>query len=260
MNKFLSFIKKNSNTILTTTTLIGYGVSLYLAGSTAIKIKNIADNSEGNKKEDRKKIIKASLPIATATTITTVSIIFNYITNKKHEAALTGMLITAERTLHTYRRHLSEEQDHMIMTDMGQEKAEYVFDENKEYGPSELDPGETLYCESITGKLFVMKDVDMAIAMKNINRNMQIKDAVTFNEWLDFLGLEHIDKGDMYGWSVYSDEFYGYKFIDFWLDNLEFKDGTPYKLITYPFMPHSDFECPDYEDDEIGSTLMESVV
>ena len=262
MNKFLSLLKKNSGKLLLVATLASYGTSLYFTAKSVLKVNDIVMSSEGNKKEDKKKIVKAVAPSAISTAIGISCIIFSYINSEKKIAAVTAALVSTERYLHTYRKHLSDEQDHMITADMAQEKAEYIFDENKEYGPSELEPGETLYCESITGKLFVMKDVDMALAMKNINRNMQLKDAVTFNEWLDFLGLDHIDAGDMYGWSTWSDEFYGYKFIDFWLDDLEFKDGTPYKLITYPFMPHSDFECPDYYDDDLlnGTTIMESVV
>lgn len=257
----MSGLKKHSGKIMLAATLLSYGASLYLTYKSTLKVNDIVTNSEGDKKSDRKKIVKAVAPTAITTAIGISCIIFSYIQNEKKIAGLTAALVSTEHFLHRYRMHLSEDHDHEIMRDMAEEKAQYIVDQNKEFGPSELEPGESLYCESITGKTFVMKERDFALAMNEINRNMQLKDSVTFNEWLLFLGLEKCKNGDMYGWSVYSNEFYGYKYIDFWVDELEFKDGTPYKLITYPFMPHSDFECPDcYDDDDLGSTLMDSVV
>lgn len=251
----LGLVKKHSGKILLAGSLVGYGVSLYLTAKSALAVNEIVDK-DIEKKEKRKEIVKAVAPSAVSIALTISCIIFSYVTNQKKEAALTGALITVERTLHTYRRHLSADQDREITTDIYSEKADHI---NREH-PQELDPDECLFCESMTGKTFVMKERDFALAMNEINRNMQLKDAVSFNEWLLFLGLDPIDNGDQYGWSVYSDEFYGYKYIDFWVSDLTFKDGTPYKLITYPFLPHSDYECPDECWSGLGDTYMDSVV
>lgn len=256
---FLGLVKKHSGKILLATTLISYGASLYFTAKGALKVNEIVDK-DVEKKVKRKEIIKAVAPSAISTVIGISCIIFSYINNEKKIAAITGALVTAERTLHKYRRNLSQDQDREITRDIYSEKAEHVFDETYEYGPSELEPDEALFCESMTGKTFVMKERDFALAMNEINRNMQLKDAVSFNEWLAFLGLDPIPEGEQYGWSVYSEEFYGYKFIDFWVDNMEFKDGTPYKLITYPFLPHSDYECPDECWSGLEDTYMNSVV
>lgn len=244
MNKFLGLVKKNASKILLATTLVSYGASLYFTAKSALAVNEIVDTPT-TKKEDRKRIIKACTPSAITTALTISCIIFTYIHNKKQEALLTGMLISSQQLFNKYRQNVridaSEEEDISLMSDSVAElKKSDEFE-----SPRELEPGEVLYCESITGEFFVMNEKDFINAEMTINKLMHLQDEVTFNEWLELLHLPKTDEGDKYGWSVYSDEFYGYKNIDVKTKEMKAKDGTTYQLIVYICMPHCDYECPD---------------
>lgn len=252
MNKFLGLVKKNAGKILLVTTLASYGASLYFTAKSALAVNEIVDTPT-TKKEDRKRIIKACAPSAITTALTISCIIFTCIHNKKQEALLTGMLISSQQLFNKYRQNVridaSDEEDISLMSDT---VADIKKLDEYEY-PKELEPGEALYCESITGEFFVMKEKDYVTAEMEINKKMHLQYEVTFNEWLDLLNLPRTDEGDMYGWSVYSDEFYGYVNIDTYAKDMKTKDGTPYKLICYIYMPHCDYENPDCPwIDEIG--------
>ena len=259
MNKFLGLVKKNASKILLVTTLASYGASLYFTAKSALAVNEIVDTPT-TKKEDRKRIIKACTPSAITTALTISCIIFTYIHNKKQEALLTGMLISSQQLFNKYRQNVridaSDEEDISLMS----ESVAELKNTDEFESPRELEPNEHWWCESITGEFFVLSEEDYIAAERDINRSMQLRDEVSFNDWLHLLGLPFTDEGDRYGWSVYSDEFYGYKFIDTNIKKMKTKDGLEYYLITYPFMPHSDYECPDWDDTGMGDTIMNSKV
>ena len=96
---------------------------------------------------------------------------------------------------------------------------------------------------------------DAMEALYQTNRIFQLKEVVTFNEFLQFLGQDKVDGGDERGWEAYlGDSIYGYTWIDF---GLKQSDEEPWITdIYFSVQPHPFDEVQCYEEIESGRRLL----
>ena len=82
-----------------------------------------------------------------------------------------------------------------------------------------------------------MYERELMDAEYHINRNYVMRGYVTFNEWLEFVGLSPISNGDDIGWSIDSGMY--------WIDihhrkTKEIMNGEPIYEVDYMYGPDED--------------------
>lgn len=239
---FSDWLRKASPTILT---IIGAGGTI----ATAILTARAVPKAEKRRKEAELQIegemtivdiVKAEAPAyapAAAAGIGTIACIFGAnILNRRQQACLASAYALLEQTYVQYKSKVKSlfgiEGDRMV------EKAIEQEQKNIENDRPPWDEIQTFYFEPY-GKLFERSMEQVFQAEYHINRNLMLKSSVTVNEFLDFLGLDHVENGDQYGWNLYDGEcFYGYQWIDFVHRYFETDDGMMVCAIDTPFSPH----------------------
>lgn len=90
--------------------------------------------------------------------------------------------------------------------------------------PTDLRDEEILVYEEYTDSYIRTTRNKIDIAISHINRHFITFGALSINCVLDFLDCDHVDGGDIFGWSFYKNEEMG---IDTWIDITLLKVRTP---------------------------------
>lgn len=193
-------------------------------------------------------IIKAEAPAylpAAAVGMGTVLCIFGAgALNLKQQASLTSAYALAERTYHRYKDKVKSliglEADRAAEEAVQQEEND-ILDDRPPW-----DEVQTFYIECGEWSTFFDRTMEQVKeAEYHINRNLNLKGRVSFNELLEFLELPPIAHGDDVGWNQDNGETtYGYLWIDFYHRWFSTDDGLSVCAIDMPFAPHPD-EDPD---------------
>lgn len=243
------WFKRNASTILT---CIGAGgmvatvVTAVKATPKAMRACTDAKVEKGNTKLTKLEIVKAGGPAYIPTIAIGAGTLMCFFganaLNRHQQALLISAYASLENTFREYRDKVisltGEETDMFIRKSIKEEHADIEDDRPPWDGP------QTFYIEHY-GKFFESTMEDVMRAEYHFNRNFKLRGQATFNELLDFLGLEHIKDGDDIGWDEYIGEaHYGYRWIDF--EHRRFvSDDMIVVSIDMPFGPHS-FEDGEY--------------
>ena len=231
---------KHSVEIAMSGAIVGVGLTVFTTSRATLAINNIVKEEDLSKKEKVKLSIKPALPAAASVIFATASIAAMYHFGKKKQAALLGLLISTQQVFQRYRNNRIGE---VGIKKESEEFSEAVV-ESKKLDDKRLDipkkEDELIFCESCSGQFFSAKLSDIYKAMYLANREFIIKGELELNEWFDLLGIDNRDDRYGFGWDQSMGwEFFGYQFIDICLVPHFDKSGKEYRLITYPFMPHT---------------------
>jgi len=217
---FGGWLKRNSPAILTIIAAVGTGATAVLAAIAtpdAIESKKRAQAEKGEEKLTVWEVVKAEAPAyipAVAVGTGTIACIFGAnVLNQKQQASIASAYVAMNEMYTKYRNKVK---------DIFGEAADYTVQRGIEQDERDADDDrppwdevQTFYFEPY-GKFFERTMQEVFEAEYHINRNLQLRGNVTVNEFLDFLGLEHVSSGDELGWNLYDGEaFYGYQWIDF---------------------------------------------
>lgn len=251
------WLHKNSPTILTVIAAVGTGATAVLAAMAtpdAIKSKEQAQQEKGEEKLTLWETVKAEVPAyipAAAVGTGTIACIFGAnILNQRQQASIASAYAVLNEMYGKYRKKVKdifgEAGDRTVIQAIKQDER----DKDEDRPP--WDEVQTFYFEPY-GKFFERTMQEVFEAEYHINRNLMLRGEVTVNEFLDFLGLEHVPSGDELGWNLYDGEaFYGYQWIDFNYRYYLTDDGMQVCAIDTPFSPH-------YEETEFSSGVSHMV-
>ena len=240
--------------------VIGTGVSAALATPKALEILEITENKLFEEAQEayiescdfgdvddivdfvmptwRKALVIAPyyIPTALIAGATCTCIISSYVNSVKTQKSLIAAYTLVDGAYKAYRDKnvelYGEENDRQIRKSLayGQFEDILVFD------------GETLFYDEYSGRYFKSTIEAVKDAEYKINRNFALRGYCELNELYEMLGIEPTDYGHTIGWNQYMGETqYGYTWIDFNHQLEETEDGLEYYVISYPFMPTSDF-------------------
>ena len=224
-------LKKASPTILTCIGAVGVVATAVLAVKATPKADSLikADsrrNHDGDphaatKLEAVKSCWKCYIPAA-ATGVATIICIFGANTlNKKQQASLASAYALVNRSYSDYKRKLKElygEDAHKkIMESIAAEKSSMPpITATGGFSSSSLEfedanEEQRLFYDSFSKRYFQATIGQVLQAEYHINRNMVLGAFVTLNDFYDFLGISHVEGGDVISWLL-SDSMY---WIDF---------------------------------------------
>lgn len=94
-----------------------------------------------------------------------------------------------------------------------------------------------LFYDELSKRYFEASIEQVLAAEYHLNRNFMLRGYVTINEFYEFLGISHIDGGDMLGWDVCEEIFW----IDFDHRKITLDDGMECCYISTVFSPSEDW-------------------
>ena len=265
--KIVDCIKRNGPTILSITAMVGVVGTAISAAWAAKKSEEKtghhvtyesywADNDEyavPTVKHDEltfKQYIKRNwkyyIPAVGCAIVTCSCIGLSDHLNKKRQAALISACVAANNAYKTYREavieEFGEEKDLELRTKVIEKNGEQkdVIDLTSDHYEGEV----LLFYEELSGRYFNATMEHVKDAEYHFNRNLQLRDYATLDEFYSFLGLGSMVFSEEIGWCTWAEPTYGYKWVDFAHDKVTLDDGLECYILSYPFEPHADFmEC-----------------
>lgn len=243
ISKTSIFLKRNGSTILSVAAAVGVvatSIAVYNATMDSIEIVKEKEDEKDDLLTDKELFVtiapKYILPVALGAG--TIACIFGAnVLNKQQQAALTSAYLLLDSNFKKYKEKVEElygkDANNQIRNSIA--KDDFV---KCDIVPS----GETrLFYEPIMGKYFESSIEDVLSAEYHFNRNFILRGYSFLNEFYEFLHIGHTGYGDTVGWSVFAEEEYGYKWVDFEHNVVELEDGLECIVIEMPFGPHIDF-------------------
>lgn len=237
------FIKRNSSTILTcvgAAGVIGTAVLAVMATPKALDLIEEAKEEKGEKLT-KLEIVNVAGPAyipSVAVGLATITCIFGAnVLNRKQQAALISAYGLLDRSYKEYRSKVKE----MLGEDTDQMIRESVVKDKYDKDDISLeDSNKCLFYEEHYGKYFERTMTEVLDAEMQVNKCFVENGVVSLNEFLEFLGLDEVDGGDLIGWeSDYMIEFYGHTWINFEHQLVQLDDGLECYIIDTPVKPYS---------------------
>lgn len=200
MNAFTNFLKNNSTTILSIAGCLGVGATGFLAYKTYPKAQEIKEkyrraDYDITAKEQAIGYIKTFGPPFVVGGMSILSIIFANKISVKTKATLLAALGATEEMYRNFQKETNlefgDDATNKVNTNIAKKNI-----------PDKIDSSCQLYYEETSQKYFESTPLKVTEAIFHINRNLQLKGEILLNEYYDFLGLEHTDRGDLFGWNI----------------------------------------------------------
>lgn len=99
---------------------------------------------------------------------------------------------------------------------------------------------EVIFVEDLLGKPFVSTIENVQRAEYELNRLFILRGYASVNDFLTFIGVQEKGLGERFGWSFDIGVDYGYEWIDFSHEKIDYNGREAY-LIHYPFEPVLNF-------------------
>ncbi len=215
MSKFSTGLRRSSPTILTVLGIVGVvgtAVTAVRATPKAMKlIKAKKDELETDKLtpvELVKTTWKCYIPSVLVGVGTVTCIIGIGVMDKRNQAALTSAYAMLNESYKQYRQAAKkvygEDADNKIHAEMA--KDAMVADSAWGYQVynMDMDPEseECLFYDLTSKKYFTTTMAAVLNAQYHANRNIALRGECSLNEYLSFLGVDGVDKGDEMGWDI----------------------------------------------------------
>lgn len=249
MNKLLRssglFLKKHSPTILTCIGAVGTVATAVVAVRATPKALSLLENAKEEKGEELTKLetVRIAGPAyipATLIGVTTVACIFGAnVLNKKQQASILSAYTLLDQSYKNYKAKIKE-----LYGDEAEEKVNEAIAQDYYEGRYIQPEGEKkLFFDKFSMRYFESTIEDVQRAEYKLNRDFEMKDAVSINEFYEYIGVEPVENGDRYGWSTDSCfEMYGNAWIDFDHHLTTLDDGLECYILSFPFEPVYNFD------------------
>lgn len=235
------FVRKHSPTIFTVLGAVGVIATGIFAAKETPKAMRKLKKEELRKGEPltvKEKIVVATpvyIPTGVIAASTIACIIGSNVINHQRQTQLMAAYTMVRETLAQYRgevvKRYGEDVDKEIMGDVVRKYCNY-----HRIGATTPDKIFHFY-EPISDQYFDMYERELMDAEYHINRNYVLRGYVTFNEWLEFLGLPALQNGDDIGWGIDS----GIYWIDMAHGKIkDKKNGEPVYMLDYLYGPDED--------------------
>lgn len=232
---------------LTVASAVGVVATAVLTAKCTTKVEKMLDGlreNDGDTKETVIDICRCYAPAIACGTATVVCIVSNGVLTYKQQKALTGVCMLARESLGRYQSKVKElygpETHQRIIDELCKEDLDEVHltssgffgSETLDFeGVSEDEPIHTFYDE-FSNRYFDSTIEHVLQAEYHLNRNRALGDAVTVNDFYEFLGLCGLADGDNMGW----DWEMGISWLDF-NHRVIHKNGEKVLVIEMVFTP-----------------------
>lgn len=215
MSKFSTGLRRSSPTILTALGIVGVvGTTVMAVRATpkALKlIKAKKDELETDKLTPmelvqttwRCYIPSALIGVGTITCIVGIGVM-----DKRNQAALTSAYTMLNESYKQYRQAAKkvygEDADNKIHTEMAKDAKVASSDWGYQVYNMDMDPAseQLLFYDLTSKKYFTTTMAAVLNAQYHVNRNLSLRGDCSLNEYLSFLGVDGVDKGDEVGWDI----------------------------------------------------------
>lgn len=243
-NKMLRSVNRNLPTILSGGAIIGLGLTTYATAKTTPKIASLIKQinlDDSSKQEENQLLMKEVLIESVPVTICVVGtslLIFSSNAISRKRIKLMGT---------AYNRLAKNFNDYKlaVLSGLGVDsynkiQAEYAEKRCKDI-PCPVDNNKHIFFDEFSNQTFESTPEDVIAAEYHLNRNFILRGYAPLNEFYDFLGIEHVDDGDILCWSAEAGaEFFGYQFVDFVNHEHIDEDGGKWYSIEMVFPPTVD--------------------
>ena len=245
MSKFSTGLRRSSPTILTALGIVGVvGTAVMAVRATpkALKlIKAKKDELETDKLTPmelvqttwRCYIPSALIGVGTITCIVGIGVM-----DKRNQAALTSAYTMLNESYKQYRQAAKkvygEDADNKIHTEMAKDAKVASSDWGYQVYNMDMDPEseQVLFYDLTSKKYFTTTMAAVLNAQYHVNRNLSLRGDCSLNEYLSFLGVDGVDKGDEVGWDI---SYMVEELESYWLDFDNYKtileDGLEFIII-----------------------------
>ena len=190
MSKFSTGLRRSSPTILTALGIVGVvGTAVMAVRATPKALKLIkAKKDEG---------------VGTITCIVGIGVM-----DKRNQAALTSAYTMLNESYKQYRQAAKkvygEDADNKIHTEMAKDAKVASSDWGYQVYNMDMDPAseQLLFYDLTSKKYFTTTMAAVLNAQYHVNRNLSLRGDCSLNEYLSFLGVDGVDKGDEVGWDI----------------------------------------------------------
>lgn len=215
MSKFSMGLRRSSPTILTVLGIVGVvgtAVTAVRATPKAMKlIKAKKDELETDKLtpvELMQTTWKCYIPSVLVGVGTVTCIIGIGVMDKRNQAALTSAYAMLNESYKQYRQAAKkvygEDADNKIHAEMAKDAKVASQEWGYQVYNMDMDPEseELLFYDLTSKKYFTTTMAAVLNAQYHVNRNLSIRGDCSLNEYLSFLGIDGVEKGDEMGWDI----------------------------------------------------------
>jgi hypothetical protein len=180
----------------------------------------------------------AYIPAAAIGLSTIVCILGANALNRRQQAAITSAYILLDNAYRTYR----DKTRTLLGEDADVSVREAIARDRYEETDISISGNKQVFYEENCGRFFERTTEEVLQAEYHLNRNFTLRGYTSLNEFYDFLGLPHTERGDVLGWSLdWGESFYGYSWIDFEHRPVKMDDELDVISIEMPFPPTADY-------------------
>ena len=245
LNKSRVFVKRNSATILTFVGAAGVIATTVTAVKATPKAILLLEKAKEEKGEELTKVetVKIAAPVYIPTVVlgvSTLACIFGAnILSKKGQASLMSAYALVDSSYKDYRKKVDEVYGEEAGTQI---RAELAKDEYKDK-PIKVEDGKRLYYDMYSRQYFEATPFEVQKAEYELNKTLMLEDGVYLNEWYRQLGIDQLEHGFEFGWTVGANmEAYWQTWIDFKHEKIVMDDGLECIIISFEQDPFPDFE------------------
>ena len=215
MGKFSTGLRRSSPTILTVLGIagvVGTTVMAIKATPKAMKLIKAKKDELNTDKLTPTELVqttwKCYIPSALIGAGTIVCIIGIGVMDKRNQAALTSAYAMLNESYKQYRQAAKkvygEDADNKIHAEMAKDARVASYEWGYQVYNMDMDPEseQLLFYELTTKKYFTTTMAAVLNAQYHVNRNLAVRGDCSLNEYLSFLGIDGVDKGDEMGWDI----------------------------------------------------------
>ena len=215
MSKLKTTLRRSSPTILTALGIVGVVGTAVMAVRATPKalrlIKAKKDELETDKLTPMELIQttwRCYIPSALIGVGTVTCIIGIGVMDKRNQAALTSAYAMLNESYKQYRqvakKVYGEDADNKIHAEMAKDAMVASYDWGYQVYNMDMDPeSEQLLFYDLTSKRYFTTTMAAVLnAQYHVNRNLAIRGDCSLNEYLSFLGIDGVAKGDEIGWEI----------------------------------------------------------
>ena len=254
MGKFSTGLRRSSPTILTVLGIagvVGTTVMAIKATPKAMKLIKAKKDELNTDKLTPTELVqttwKCYIPSALIGAGTIVCIIGIGVMDKRNQAALTSAYAMLNESYKQYRQAAKkvygEDADNKIHAEMAKDARVASYEWGYQVYNMDMDPEseQLLFYDLTSKKYFTTTMAAVLNAQYHVNRNLAVRGDCSLNEYLSFLGIDGVDKGDEMGWDIsYMVEEMNCYWLDFDNQKTILEDGL--ECITIDTMALNKFE------------------
>ena len=215
MGKFSTGLRRSSPTIPTVLEIagvVGTTVMAIKATPKAMKLIKAKKDELNTDKLTPTELVqttwKCYIPSALIGAGTIVCIIGIGVMDKRNQAALTSAYAMLNESYKQYRQAAKkvygEDADNKIHAEMAKDARVASYEWGYQVYNMDMDPEseQLLFYDLTSKKYFTTTMAAVLNAQYHVNRNLAVRGDCSLNEYLSFLGIDGVDKGDEMGWDI----------------------------------------------------------